>query len=204
MVRSAFTMIELIFAIVVISIAVVSLPMMTQATDKGIASNIVQEAIFATATITNASTSYYWDQSSLEDFAFANRAQVVNTGDCVAGPPNQRIGHINRECLVDNTTTPFNGVDPNSLEWASSVYNNTPILTGTAGKATYKNSYNMTVAVRNCKTAGTCTQFGNEAGNEDLKELEVSVTQEGSSEKLVVLKAYTANIGAPTIASEFL
>ena len=44
--RFGFTMIELIFAIVIIAISVMSLPMMTQVTNKGLEESLVQEAIF--------------------------------------------------------------------------------------------------------------------------------------------------------------
>lgn len=200
MVRLAFTLIELIFAIVIIAISVLSLPMMTQVTSKGVEENIVQEAIFASEAILADSSSYFWDKSSIEDYATANKARVVNTGDCIAGSPNKRIGHISRDCLDNNMTVPFNGVDASSLEWASNVYNNSPILTGTASSGSYKNSYNMTVTVNNCKT-GPCLQFGKEANNEDLKEIKVTLTNGGSADPRVVLRMYAANIGEPTIAS---
>lgn len=201
MVRNAFTMIELIFAIVVISIAVVSLPMMTQATSKGIESNIVQEAIFATASITNESTTYYWDKTSADDLNVSNMLKVVNTGDCSA-TTKQRPGHISRLCLADTTTTALNGFNVNALESSVKLYTDDPtVLTGIdalTGKASYKNSYKVAVVVTNCNSG--CTQFGDEASNSDLKEIAVTVTQDSSSTPLVVFKAYSANIGEPNIA----
>jgi prepilin-type N-terminal cleavage/methylation domain-containing protein len=56
--RLAFTMIELIFAIVIIAISVMSLPMMTQVTSAGIERNLVQEAIFASVAEINLATTY--------------------------------------------------------------------------------------------------------------------------------------------------
>ena len=51
--RLAFTMIELIFAIVIIAITVVSLPMMTQVTASGASDNLeAQEAIFKAIVLT--------------------------------------------------------------------------------------------------------------------------------------------------------
>ena len=53
--RQAFTLIELIFAIVIIAISVVSLPMMTQATSSGVFSNLeTQEAILKAIVLTKS------------------------------------------------------------------------------------------------------------------------------------------------------
>jgi len=65
-VKRAFTLIELIFAIVIIAITVVSLPMMTQVISKGIEKNLLQEAIFAGAAVLNESVSAKWDENSVE------------------------------------------------------------------------------------------------------------------------------------------
>ncbi|MEA1983751.1 MAG: prepilin-type N-terminal cleavage/methylation domain-containing protein [Campylobacterota bacterium] len=51
----AFTLIELIFAIVIIAISVISLPTMTDATSSGVAKNVeVQEAIFKAIVMTKS------------------------------------------------------------------------------------------------------------------------------------------------------
>ena len=132
--KSAFTLIELIFAIVIIAISVMSLPMMTQATSKGIEANIVQEVIFATGAILNESTTYYWDTQSMDDNETSLYSRVINMGTatdyCVGGIPNKRIGHINRQCLDDNNVTAPNTVgDSRSIEWAQNIYTNTEIIT---------------------------------------------------------------------------
>lgn len=203
MVRKAFTLIELVFAIVIIAISVVSLPMMTQTTSKGIEGNIVQEAIFAAVAIMNDSSSYYWDHSSLEDYNATQRAAVINTGagDCIAaGATNKRIGQISRVCLQNNATTPLYAYSTDSIDYVTQVYNNTPILVGAASAASYKNSYSMTATVNHCY-AGTCIQFGKEANNPDLKEMQIAVTKTGEAKNRVILRTYSANIGEPKIES---
>lgn len=53
--RTAFTLIELIFAIVIIAISVVSLPMLSQATSSGVGKNLeTQEAIFKALVLTKS------------------------------------------------------------------------------------------------------------------------------------------------------
>ena len=202
MVRSAFTLIELIFAIVVISISIVSLPMMIQTTSKGMEGNVLQEVLFAAESILTESTTYYWDSTSIEDNVTNSRVINANAaGDCSGATPSRRLGHINRVCLDDNTSTPLNGANIYALENAQTLYNdnNISIITGVEHKAAYKGSYSATVSVTNC-TSG-CIQFGLEDPNPNLKEIEIIMTKTGSADPLVVLKAYSANIGEVTIQS---
>ncbi len=80
--RSAFTMIELIFAIVVIAITVISLPMMVQANYKGLEGNVKQEAIFATSAKLMQVLSHAWDGATIDANLSAstiNYARVMDT-----------------------------------------------------------------------------------------------------------------------------
>jgi len=208
LIRSAFTMIELIFAIVVIAIAVVSLPIMLQTTSRGIESNIIQEAIFASSSILNQATTLHWDKYSLADYSSANiDAKVINTGDCNA-TTHKRIGHIYRKCLDNNTLTLFDGGTYNAaldydqaIEEAAKFYNHTEIISGTNNAASYKNKYRASVDIKQCKTATSCVQFGLESPNPDLKEIEINV-EDKNGNTLVLLRAYSANIGEITPKSE--
>ncbi len=69
--RRAFTLIELIFAIVIIAISVISLPMMTQVTSSGVAGNLeTQEAIFKAIVLT---------KSAVGENSFAAVDNIVQT-----------------------------------------------------------------------------------------------------------------------------
>ncbi|MDQ7044159.1 MAG: prepilin-type N-terminal cleavage/methylation domain-containing protein [Sulfurimonas sp.] len=198
--KYAFTMIELIFAIVIIAISVISLPMMIQTSGDSIEKNILQEAIFAAESILNESTTYYWDKNSQNDANLSDGySRVINTGDCIgAGVPYRRVGHINRQCLDDNTTGVDTVGDNSSVEWAANIYSGTIILEGNSvngASATYKRNYNATVLVNSCAT-GACLQFGLETNNANLKELVIKITDPDTNNPLVLLRAYTANIGA--------
>jgi len=74
--RFAFTMIELIFAIVIIAISVMSLPMMAVVTQRGMENNIVQEAIFAASAELMGATSGYWDENSMQDINVSHLSRV--------------------------------------------------------------------------------------------------------------------------------
>ena len=194
--KKAFSMIELIFAIVVIAISVISLPMMMQSSSKASNESIVQEAIFAAEAILNESTAYYWDENSMHDANTTSfgYSRVINVdGNCSGGGPYKRKGHINRQCLDENNITTLLA-SSRSIENAASEYTNTSILTGGSSAATYKNPYSANVTVTNCY-AGPCVQFGQEANNKNLKQIQIWITNDDTNKTVVLLRAYTANIG---------
>ncbi|QSZ41027.1 prepilin-type N-terminal cleavage/methylation domain-containing protein [Sulfurimonas aquatica] len=197
MVRFAFTLIELIFAIVVIGITVVSLPMMTQVTAKGIDENIVQEAIFAATTELTETITYRWDENSLELTDPNSLSRVINTGDCNA-TTKLRPGHINqplhRRCLEDTTVTvtatanlgPDAG-DSDDID--DTIHSPSSILTGTTpGTAEgYKQDYNSSISVAYADF-GTTT-----AASQNMKKITISISDAGGL--VTRLSAYSANIG---------
>jgi len=204
--RTAFTMIELIFAIVVIAIAVVSLPVMTQTTDKNTESSIIQEAIFASETIFNEGVANYWDHNSQFDANTSGKlSRVINTGNCVAGTPNKNPGHINRRCLSDITAIGVSNdnTDTNTLDYLGSYWNNRNIIRGSVASAeTYKDDipYKATVTVTDCGGGG-CVNFG-AANNPDIKQIAIDIKQNGKT--ITLIRGYSANIGDVAIAKRIL
>lgn len=181
--RFAFTMIELIFAIVVISIAVITLPMVTQITSKGIESNILQEAIFAGSAELVGATSYYWDANSMQDANFSRLERVINISNDCNATTNLRPGHVNqpyhRRCLNSNATIPLdvNGTFP-SLDTAEHI-SQIMFTDATKDSTGYKESYNSAIDV---------TRTG------DVKKITVSITN-SSGTPITILSTYSANIG---------
>jgi len=194
--RSAFTLIELIFAIVIISIAVISLPMMARITSKGVESNIAQEAIFAASAELMGATSYYWDKNSMQDINVSSLSRVIDINQkCDNNPLSSRYrlrpGHIaqplHRRCLDSNTTPIANESDatfPNINNAAHSggldIFDN-PI----AEDSGYKETYKSDVSVANVDENGTT--------NDNIKKITVTVSNaEGN---ITSLSTYSANIG---------
>lgn len=183
--RFAFTLIELIFAIVVMSIAVMTLPMMTQITSKGIEDNIVQEAIFAASAELTGATSYYWDERSMEDFSVSRLERVVDVdGDCNI-TTKQRPGHVNRMCLDSsdssgvNYTTLSNSTIPNLN---SNVHGSQLVFTDNIkDESGYKNDYNSTVTISK--------------GLNDNNIKKITITILNGDGNITVLNTYSANIG---------
>lgn len=185
-------MIELIFAIVVMSIAVMTLPMMTQITSKGIEDNIVQEAIFAASAELTGATSYYWDERSMEDMYDNNLTFLERVVDVDGNCSNDRlrVGHINqpyhRRCLDSNATGGVNY----TTEEATGVGLNRSIHAvdyafdaSVAEAAGYKQQYRSQMSI------------AKGLNDNNVKELTASIYAEDGTTLLTSLKIYSANIG---------
>lgn len=196
--RFAFTMIELIFAIVVISIAVITLPMMAQITSKGIEDNIAQEAIFAASAELMGATSYYWDFNSMYDNNVSRLERVIDVGGTCennSSDPDYRLrpGHVNqpyhRRCLessaigiADTNSTIFPNLK-NAEHGSELIF--TDAIKDAAG---YKNNYYSTVAVGNFNETG--------AADNNVKRITVTVTDSATPPNpITLLHTYSANIG---------
>ena len=196
-IKSAFSMIELIFAIVIIGVSVISLPMMTQATSKAIEENLVQEAVFAASTELNQIVSYYWDEKSLQ--SGDSLSKVIDTGDCNT-TSKLRDGHINqplhRRCL-DNTPA----IEPLGLESISdiddiddNIVSNAAIFITTSGNVAsaegYKEIYTKTVDVEYADFNDTT------AASKNIKKITVTISDTDSPPKEITkLSTFSANIG---------
>ena len=199
-------MIELIFAIVVIAITVISLPIMTQITSKGIEESIVQEAIFAASAELMGATSFYWDRNSMEDFNLSYSSRVIDIGGLCINDINStnhrlRLGHIeqplHRRCLESNNTNASDaaGGDFPGLNEAAHDSNATFIDSEGAniGSATgYKNDYNSTISVVRSTLPG---DFFRGVADSDMKRLTITIEHSDTGDDITVLSTYSANIG---------
>lgn len=193
--KSAFTMIELIFAIVIIGITVISLPMMTQATSKGMEGNLAQEAIFAASAELNQALSYKWDRYSQENVG--ELSKIVSAGVGAECNSTTRPGLVHRMCLNDQALY----ASLTAEIYPNESINNAAILppgedifiVDTTGSASgYKENYKMDVNVSFSDINGSTPASNN------MKMITVTVKKkknDGSYENYVVLKTYSANIG---------
>lgn len=191
--KAAFTMIELIFAIVIIAIAIVSLPMMMQVNSKGMESNLAQAAIFAASVELMQASTGYWDANSLKDISLSDYSRVINiTGDCNS-TTKLRPGHIHqpfhRRCIDDTTiTTASNAKSTTAGILTLEDFNTShPLYVGnTNGAAGYKNT-DLTISMS--VTSGT---------DNNIKILTATVKDPTDNNKIIT-KLYTqsANIGEP-------
>ncbi|QFR49888.1 type II secretion system protein [Sulfurimonas lithotrophica] len=190
--RFAFSMIELIFAIVIIGITVASVPIMTNAVGEGVKNNLVQEAIFAASAEINQVLSYRWDENSINEAVDVNAtglAKVINIAvDCNAST-KLRPGHINqalhRRCLDDTTTgiSAF-GSDAGDLDDIDdNIVTNEDLFINDTSSDAYKNEYKYDVNVTASNING-------------LYAKRVTVTiYNTSGDTITSLNSYTFNIG---------
>jgi len=188
--KFAFTMIELIFAIVIIAIAVVSLPVMTQVVQKGTEGALAQEAIFAAATELMGATVGYWDERSMEDENTSQFSRVIDINSICENNSSSlryrlRPGHIaqslHRRCLDSNSTLNLDNTVKSSIySLDDAAHSNTVIFDHPASDASgYKQEYNSTITILR---------------NDDNKTLISTITDENGNE-IVVLKLISTNIG---------
>lgn len=195
--KSAFTLIELIFAIVIIAITVISLPMMNQAISKGIDSNLLQEAVFAAATELNEVTTAQWDEASIDLNASSLISQVIDDGNCEDNVSSQRYGlkagHIlqplHRKCLNDltqgalqsNTIAEIDAVEDKAHGITNIFLNLTP------GQADYKQNFTSELAV-------SYNPVFQGAARPNMKRVTITVRDENGN-IVTSLFTYIANIG---------
>ena len=193
--RAAFTLIELIFAIVVIAISVVSLPMMSQTVAKGVDANIVQEAIFAAATELNEAVTAHWDENSIEPGMPDSSARVIQIGtfcstDSTSPTFRQMPGHINqplhRRCLDSAVTAPSNASTTAVVSLDDMAHSERSIAIGSVDQASYKEDYKSEIVV---------SPSANFNGvNPNMKSI-VSTVKDKDGNTIALLRTYSANIG---------
>jgi len=193
--RAAFTLIELVFAIVIIAISVVSLPMMNQAISKGVDANLVQEAIFAAATELNEAVTAHWDGNSIEPTLTNSYARVLNiSGDCNT-TTKLRPGQINeayhRRCLNNTGTAPADVAGSGVSALEDMAHTKQQIFINDVTDASgYKKHYTSQVDVTR-----TNVTF-NGAVNPNMKSITITVEDsDNPGVPLTSLKTYSANIG---------
>ena len=223
--RPAFTMIELIFAIVIIAITIMSLPMMMRINSKAVENNLAQEALFASSAKMMQVLSYPWDQNSYDSNSTFSYTKVVD----ISGQSSQyqraldmqgvldsngtfRIGHIlqagHRRFLESNSPTPFvSTLGTGSIPALSNISQiGIPFDNPGASATGYKNVYTMDVAVSYVPDTGSPYIFpssGSTTTPTNMKLITVDIKdQNGTS--ITLLRSYSANIGEIDFAHRVL
>jgi len=194
--RLAFSLIEIVFTIVIVGVIIMSLPTMTEVSSKGIERNLVQEAIFAASAELNQATSYYWDRNSLDLNSTSTLAKVINVNNDCNVTTKLRPGHINqiyhRVCLNDTNLTAADVESNTTMNLNNAVKTDAPTFTDNGGAfnvsaSGYKETLYTTVTV-NFASFGDTTQ-----ASKNIKKITVSISN--GNEVLTKLSAYSANIG---------
>jgi len=197
LVRKAFTLIELIFAIVIIAFTVLTLPMLNGVLNQGMENSIVQEAIFGAATKLQEVTTYHWDDNSIDPSEPNGLARVINEdSSCESNNTSShyrlRPGHIeepyHRRCLNNLTTTAANANSNSNVDSVDDLNgaSGNLFIGNSASSGGYKDSYTYTIAVTpNASYAG--------ASQNNIKKVDVTIKENGDT--IVGLSTYVMNIG---------
>ncbi len=210
--RKGFTLIELIVAIVVISIALMSVPLLLSQANKSNEFNINQEAILAGATKIGDILTYPWNES--------NASQTLQVFDVTQGDNNlsrypdntstRRIGHFKENyrrkfysqitqaslILGHENTNDFDDIDD---------FNGITESITNGGVGDYIKDFNITTTVKYIDDNATYSSSPllnmniNTIGvtpSTNLKMVEVKVVDTTNNEHITTLRAFSANIGS--------
>ena len=222
--RHAFTMIELIFALVIMGVVFITLPLILLRNANSLEDNLIQESIFLTSTKLNQLLTFQWDNSSsAAGMSVVSTSDVINVTSATpglgrVGNSDFRVGHFresNRRRMTPVSAQRAAGA--NGLEGAIfddvddfNGLTNVELISGATSQAGYKKAYRADVNVSyvndNNFLNGTSYNsnaidfvFGTAgvAGTSNLKMVEVSIDQNNSTgwTTVLLLRAYVANIG---------
>jgi len=203
-VRKAFTMIELIFAIVVISVVVLTIPMMIQVNNKALEGSSSQEAIFLVSSVLSGITTRLWDENSSQNIGGTytlSKMLDVAGGDArynrIDANSTIRIGGIQQDMHRQFFSSP---AGPRATDNTTISFDEAAL-----GKAFgLKNSYNLTISrvyiSDTPDTLGANTfEFSTDSvvGPTNIKMLDLTVSAiiDGNLTEITRLRAYTCNIG---------
>ena len=201
LVKNAFTMIELIFAIVVIAVVLLTIPMMIQVNNKALEGNVAQEAIFLVSTVLTETTALIWDDRSIDgNVTTITASGILDTGG--DGAYSRVVGSSLRQGgMQKNRTRKF--FDTNTAPLQTAVESLTGIISGTSTSdlVGYKNVYSIgatrgyiadTPAGFNFTTAMLGAGV---SSNIKMTTVEINATIDGVATTISRLRAYTCNVG---------
>lgn len=213
------SMIELVFAIVIMGIAVMSLPLILTQVQNNNAFAMQQEAILAAKAKIGDILTYEWDDNSYS--ATAQRSYVLDTlngnGDLNrTGTTDQRVGHVNANyrrklfdtsiALAARSATDTNTTGGNDVDRFNGQDTNISATLENAGKGldyvfaltlkpiiTYASD---TATYSNNPLNNFVFDFANANAITNIKTISVQVT---GGDQNITLRAFTCNIGESTL-----
>jgi len=214
--RSAFTMIELIFAIVIISIAILALPTILVRDASSQEQTLKEEGIMLTTTKIAQILTYSWDQSSSPTTVMST-SQVLDTShgdsDFDRNASDFRVGHFQDELrrrMTPNSSTRTAGTIGGAAGTNIGAFNNDVETVGTPNNPQgYKKQYRTTTTVRYVSDAANygdnniSFDFSTTAGlsttnSTNLKMVQVSTDEmdtAGAWVPIIQMTSFSANIG---------
>jgi len=210
--HSAFTMIELIFAIVLIAVVMLTIPTMIQVNNKALEGNAAQEAIFLVSSVLSEATTQLWDASSVDaDGTTVRLSKVLDvngTGDAAYDRWNQKDGTLDVNSTVrkggmeQDLHRMFFSSDTRPAQAAGAAVTLPGSFDSTAvgTQLGLKTQYTITatrVYVNDTPAAPFEFSIAPDANQTNIKMtlVEINATIDGTPTVISRLRAYTCNIG---------
>ncbi|PHS41701.1 MAG: hypothetical protein COB07_01250 [Sulfurovum sp.] len=222
MIRPAIAMIELIFAIVIMGIVLMSAPMLISTATKSGYVSIIQEAIHGASSQVNMMTGYHWDERSADEL-FLDPILRVSAGSSDLdsdvnssrrkGTPKESYrsfirsdgtDDLNASVVLgkDGTETSEDDIDDftgitNLIEIATSVADNVEKTTINISRSTNYNTDTVTGGYNQSDI--TYIPFVNATGTTNIKGITVNLSSTSVVDDLnksISLRAFSCNIGA--------
>ena len=221
MMRSAMSMLELVFAIVIMGIAVMSLPLILTQVQTNNAFAMQQEAILAAKTTIGDILTYEWDDKSYD--ANASRSFVLTTNSTTtalncSATTFRRVGHVNadyrRKCSplgATASTVATLGADGGDLDDIDDFNGkNIPIVTNIvegAGSLDYVfTSLTLTPTITYASNApinsynnSVLTFTFNPDNANDITNIKTILVQVTGASQTITLRAFSCNVGESTL-----
>lgn len=205
--RSAMSMIELVFAIVIMGIAVMSLPLILTQVQNNNAYAMQQEAILAAKAKIGDILTYEWDGKSYDSNSSRSFVLDVTNGNANLDRFNGqlRIGHVNadyRRKFFPNATNPSN---TGEIDKFHGTLQHISATAESADSLDYVFDLNLSTKVSYINDFGT---YSNQtladftfntavhAASTNIKMIAVTVT---GGDQNITLRAFTCNIGESSL-----
>jgi len=215
--RSGFSLVELVLSIVVIAIALMTVPLMLGQSAQSNQFSLVQESIMAARTKVGNIISFRWDNNSSEANSSVTRAVDVRGGDSdlnrTGASSLRRKGHTVRDMRRRMTDSPvFATIGHDDFDDIDDFDGNVSVIaltgSGVEGKFDYLDKdLNLTTQVMyisdDANYSATTINFDfnastghkNDANSTNIKMIELTVRSSNKKDLPFVFRTFSSNIG---------
>lgn len=177
--KDAFTLVELIFSIVIIAIVFTVVPKLMFVTTKTMEVSVKEDGLFAGISLLSNIVRLPWDENTV-----ITKGQIIGSScNGVSTPPFYRVGGFlgSRNCLDHNGSAAWSVSSPMGQENGATDYNDIDDYNAyTTSTINGRNQYDLGVVV---------------AVNGDIKEINTRVSSTGKTKLCTSFFYYSANLG---------
>jgi len=205
--KYSFTIIELILAIVIIGIVVVTIPMLLSTSSKFYDNAIKEQSFFNAYSLMTLITNEYWDENNTKDENYY-KVLTSDNGDSELKCSRKGVLELNNssgaDCATDDNKTSSISIDENEDENNVSTFDD---IDDFNSYSTLVEDINFSVKVWYLDDSTDYSKkniFFNVKSKKDdsnIKMIEINVTNTQNNELISVLKYFSSNIGMVKIES---